>query len=45
MEGITVGTSSEILSDVAPVYQVGWEKGKFISSALQSSFLRLVRRS
>jgi hypothetical protein len=31
VEGITVGTSSEIPSDVVQVYKVGWEKGKIIS--------------
>ena len=31
VEGMTVGTSSEIPSDVVQVYKVGWEKGKIIS--------------
>ena len=31
VEGITVGTSSEIPSDVVQVYKVGWEKGKIVS--------------
>ena len=31
VEGTTVGTSSEIPSDVVQVYKVGWEKGKIIS--------------
>lgn len=31
VEGMTVGTSSEILSDVVQVYKVGCEKGKIIS--------------
>jgi hypothetical protein len=31
VEGTTVGTSSEIPSDVVQAYKVGWEKGKIIS--------------
>ena len=31
VEGKTVGTSSEIPSDVVQVYKVGWEKGKIVS--------------
>ena len=31
VEGMTVGTSSEIPSDVIQVYKVGWENGKIIS--------------
>jgi hypothetical protein len=31
VEGVTVGTSSEIPSDVLQVYKVGWKNGKIIS--------------
>ena len=31
VEGMTVGTSSEIPSDIVQVYKVGWEKRKIIS--------------
>jgi hypothetical protein len=31
VEGITVGTSSEIPSDMVQVYKVGWESGRIIS--------------
>jgi len=31
VEGITVGTSSEIPSDVVQVYKVGWENKKIVS--------------
>jgi hypothetical protein len=31
VEGITLGTSSEIPSDIVQVYKVGWENGKIIS--------------
>ena len=31
VEGTTVGTASEIPSDVVQAYKVGWEKGRLIS--------------
>ena len=31
VEGTTVGTASEISSDVVQAYKVGWEKGRLIS--------------
>jgi len=31
VEGMTLGTSSEIPSDVVQVYKVGWEKGKIVA--------------
>ena len=31
VEGITVGTSSEIPADVVQVYKVGWKNGKIIA--------------
>jgi len=31
VEGITVGTSSEIPADVVQVYKVGWENGRIVS--------------
>ena len=31
VEGITVGTSSEIPSNIVQVYKVSWEEGKIIS--------------
>ena len=31
VEGITVGTSSEIPADVVQVYKVSWEGGKIVS--------------
>ena len=31
VEGETMGTSSEIPSDVVQVYKVGWEKGKIVA--------------
>ena len=43
VEGITVGTSSEIPSDIVQLYKVSWETGKIISIEFRTSFIEAVK--